>query len=903
MTRVRERRLALLAVGALLTVLLLAIIAAPAGAVVVRQPDGQYLGIAPKAGVDLSFGPGALAARRAAQASPQFANGNLNFHGGQVIHSVAPYLVFWDPSGLLSAADKNLVTRYMTDLAADGGHATNVFAVDRQFTDATGFADYQQSFNPATQVIVDTQAYPSRDTTNCPDVNATFYPKCLTDTQLQAEITRLITADSLPTGIGPGAPYYQMLTPPNTDVCADAADCADNAFCAYHSSFTVPASQVLYAADPMFYNGATAAQNPKACQSDGHAAVQSPGGDPLADVAIKYVSHEFNETVTDPVNGGGWWNSNTGLENGDNCNFFSATVDLTNGGNPKAFAPTLGGSASGTLYDQVINGNHYYTQTEWSNGDVGCEAQPATHTLIPRFVVPPGPNPVGTSLAFNPTSSTIGSGDAYTSFTWSFGDGSANAFSRATVPASVNHTYSVRGLHTVTLTVVDSSGNLATVSHQVVVGTPPVPAFTSPASPLLPNTSVPFDASGTTEPDAVPITSYAWDFGDGTTISGLSPTQSHTYAAAGVYTVKLTVTDSDGLSASVSHQLTVGTPPVPAFSPPAGTLTTGQSGLFDASATTAPAGVTVASYAWDFGDGLAATGVTPSHIYAAVGVYTVTLTVTDSDGLSASVSHQVDVHSSPSAAFAVSPSAPIAGQAVLFTSQTTPGDGQLSSYGWDFGDGSAASGPSIAHTYSRGGRFTVRLSVADSNGLSSTTSRVVTVDAPPVASLHVLSAHPVAGASTIFDGSGSSDSDGTITGYIWSFGDGATGSGARPSHTFARPGTYTVRLSVSDAAGASAATASTVTVFPAATVTKVSVRRTGARHVLRITLTGAGSLTVGKRKLEVRRAGTVSVPLGLSAHQLRQLTRNRQVKLAVRISFSPAAGAVTRRTVHLIVRH
>jgi PKD repeat protein len=68
------------------------------------------------------------------------------------------------------------------------------------------------------------------------------------------------------------------------------------------------------------------------------------------------------------------------------------------------------------------------------------------------------------------------------------------------------------------------------------------------------------------------------------------------------------------------------------------------------------------------------------------------------------------------------------------------------------------------------------------------------------------------GLSVAFDGSASSDPDGSIASYAWDFGDGSTGSGVRPSHTYAAAGTYTARLTVTDNAGATGTTTRQVAV-------------------------------------------------------------------------------------------
>src|SRR5581483_12013984 len=96
-------------------------------------------------------------------------SGTLAYHGGYVLHSSAPYVIFWAPAGQsIPSSTQSLIERYFSDAAADSGTAGNEFAVDRQYTDGSGFADYRQTFSAASQVIADTSAYPARDTSNCP---------------------------------------------------------------------------------------------------------------------------------------------------------------------------------------------------------------------------------------------------------------------------------------------------------------------------------------------------------------------------------------------------------------------------------------------------------------------------------------------------------------------------------------------------------------------------------------------------------------------------------------------------------------------------------------------------------------------------------------------------------------
>ena len=142
-------------------------------------------------------------------------------------------------------------------------------------------------------------------------------------------------------------------------------------------------------------------------------------------------------------------------------------------------------------------------------------------------------------------------------------------------------------------------------------------------------------------------------------------------------------------------------------------------------------------------------------------------------------------------------------------------DGAIASYAWTYGDGGTATGANpAAHTYSTAGTYTVTLTVTDDEGATGVATRDVTVappapNQPPVAAF---TATP-AGLSVTVDGSGSSDPDGTVASYAWTFGDGGTATGPTPpAHAYAAEGTYTVTLTVTDDDGAPTTLAKDVTV-------------------------------------------------------------------------------------------
>ncbi|CCG01723.1 PKD domain-containing protein [Blastococcus saxobsidens] len=147
------------------------------------------------------------------------------------------------------------------------------------------------------------------------------------------------------------------------------------------------------------------------------------------------------------------------------------------------------------------------------------------------------------------------------------------------------------------------------------------------------------DATGSIDPDGS-ITSHEWDFGDGSI--GTGATVEHVYAAAGTYTVTLTVTDDHGATAQTSTPVTVTDPP---NAEPVAAFTAAVEGLsvsLDGSGSSDADG-SIASYGWDFGDGATGAGATASHTYAAAGTYTVTLTVTDGEGATGTATESVTV--------------------------------------------------------------------------------------------------------------------------------------------------------------------------------------------------------------------------------------------------------------------
>ncbi len=181
--------------------------------------------------------------------------------------------------------------------------------------------------------------------------------------------------------------------------------------------------------------------------------------------------------------------------------------------------------------------------------------------------------------------------------------------------------------------------------------------------------------------------------------------------------------------------------------------------------------------------------------------------MTDNGGATASASSSATVGLPPNKPPVANPGGPYTGNAgdpVQFNgSGSSDPDGTITSYTWSFGDGTSGSGSTPTHVYASAATYPVTLTVTDDDGASTSASTSATVR--PANSLPV--ANPggpytgTAGQPVQFDGSASSDSDGTIAGYAWDFGDGSTGAGPSPSHTYVAAAGYTASLTVTDNAG------------------------------------------------------------------------------------------------------
>jgi PKD repeat protein len=216
------------------------------------------------------------------------------------------------------------------------------------------------------------------------------------------------------------------------------------------------------------------------------------------------------------------------------------------------------------------------------------------------------------------------------------------------------------------------------------------------------------------------------------------------------------------------------------------------------------------------GDGLTVvrfTGVSANDIQvifnvgnnAAAGGRTITVS-TSAGSTSSSTVLTVSDNRIPQAKFTITPAQ--GAENTLFTVDATNSgdlDGKVDKYAWDFGDSKTATGRTATHRYSTKGTYKITLTVTDNKGATASTSHDVQVEKgkAPVAFFEVTPPAGDVGLPFRYDGSGSTDADGTIQKWEWNFGDGSKGTGETTTHTYSRGDTFDVTLTVTDDTGLS----------------------------------------------------------------------------------------------------
>jgi putative cell wall-binding protein/subtilisin family serine protease/plastocyanin len=318
-----------------------------------------------------------------------------------------------------------------------------------------------------------------------------------------------------------------------------------------------------------------------------------------------------------------------------------------------------------------------------------------------------------------------------------------------------------------------------------------------------PPLTVTLDGSASSDSDGV-IDSYSWSDCAQTASGG---TATMTFSLSGTYVVILTVTDDDGAIDRDTITIEVNEPPVAdasATTPLSGTipLTVDLNG--SASADDDGSIVT-----WDWTDGTQTTsGKTAAMTFTTTGTHTVTLTVTDDDGATDTNTIEITANEPPNVApTAVASGTPTTAKVPFTVDLDGTGsqdlDGTIMSWEWSDGP-EPASGELTTMDFTTAGDYTITLTVTDDDGATATDTidiNALSANIPPTANTSATPTDGTAPLKVTFDGSGSSDSDGTIESYSWTDGT-LTATGETAIMTFTNPGLYTVTLTVTDDDGA-----------------------------------------------------------------------------------------------------
>jgi PGF-pre-PGF domain-containing protein len=486
-------------------------------------------------------------------------------------------------------------------------------------------------------------------------------------------------------------------------------------------------------------------------------------------------------------------------------------------------APTSGNTPLTVTFTDTSTGSPTYWA--WNFGDGGTSAaQNPTHTYTQAgtyTVSLTAANSAGSNTATksgyisvtNPVSSPVASftttptsgnapltvtfADASTgsptAWAWSFGDGGTSAVQSPT------YTYSVAGTYTPSLTVSNAYGSNTLVSSTPITVSSTTPIVADFSSNIVLG-KVPLSVQFTDTSTGGPTT-WSWDFGDGTNSTLQSPT--HTYQAIGTYTVTLRAGVGTSLStATKTNYITVGNGLQAAFSASPGQGVAPLTVQFtDASIGTPTA------WLWDFGDGTTSTLQSPGHTYSLVGNYSVRLTA--SSGTDSNTSSPVLINVA---------STVFSGTSVVdFNSNITSGNTPLTvqfydlctwnpeAWEWDFNsDGVVDSNEkNPVCVFLNPGTYTVTMKAGNSTAWGNITkSNYITVGEGLKAGF---TASPTSGDVPLtvqFNDT----STGSVSSWLWDFGDGNTSTSQNSSHTYYASGTYSVTLNASNATESSALT-------------------------------------------------------------------------------------------------
>ena len=367
------------------------------------------------------------------------------------------------------------------------------------------------------------------------------------------------------------------------------------------------------------------------------------------------------------------------------------------------------------------------------------------------------------------------------------------------------HGYPQYGTYNATLTATSNAGCVATVSNPVVVNPVPVSSFNFVEA--CENFAATF--SSTSNVATGVINNYAWDFGDGIGNSTLE-NPNYTYTNHGTYTVLLTVTSDQGCINNSQQDIEIFSTPVSDFS--FTDYCIGYGIDFNDNSTNISSAIT--QWDWDLGDASAiqTTEDIIDYIYAGMGPYDITLTVTSVNGCVHSSTQQVQANPEPIANF--TSSFECHNDATVFTDLSTIVGGNIVSYNWDFNNDQLydANVQNPSFTFANPGTFPIKLEVTSDLGCVDSITIDAVVHPNPVANF--LSSSACDYETTQFTNQ-SNIITGNIVDYAWDFGDGAgTSVLANPGYNYSVANTYNATLTVTSNFGCEHSVTNPVTVYP-----------------------------------------------------------------------------------------
>ncbi|MEJ7625276.1 MAG: PKD domain-containing protein [Ferruginibacter sp.] len=205
---------------------------------------------------------------------------------------------------------------------------------------------------------------------------------------------------------------------------------------------------------------------------------------------------------------------------------------------------------------------------------------------------------------------------------------------------------------------------------------------------------------------------------------------------------------------------------------------------------------------WDLGNGTISFLQNPSVTYFNPGQYSIKLVAQNASGADSIIKTQyITIFAQPVVNFSGSPLSGCFPLPVQFTDMSTPGNGTIFQWEWDFGDGNTSTLQNPSHIYTAGGNYNVSLRITNSNGCFKTLTRLQYIKISNGVTANFSNTVPVScSPPVIINFQNLSSGTGTLN-YLWDFGDGNTSTAANPSHTYNNTGSYTVQLIVTSSLG------------------------------------------------------------------------------------------------------